>query len=265
MLKKLISKILAIRRNHSCVHNSCSICDSEEEKHFFIDSGYIAVGKNYIKNCENARSINRKDAFAGIPNELIYAHDLLLGVMGSMLEENNGKRVPAGDSAISRRFVLTAAFVQGISLCEQSILEGLYLQAGNLIRQEFETLGLIDEINKNKRSDRKNVNAKYAPWNGSKHYGELSALAHLSDHRILDSIIGYNTTWGDYAATVPQYQKDTTIRLYDFHISMMLKLVYEIKYLYGEVLGYNANERENNVIGNVVGILEKHKILKEKG
>src|SRR3954469_23667913 len=51
-------------------------------------------------------------------------------------------RPVAGDEKTRRRFVLTAAFVQGIPLCQQAVLSALYLQAGNLLRQEFECLAL---------------------------------------------------------------------------------------------------------------------------
>lgn len=270
MFKELLSKIRTLRHSHSfgcclvCARKS-SISDKKGiEKHFCIDSGYISMGKNYIKNCEKARFMNRRDSLVDIPRDLIHAHSLLVGIIGGMLEENSGKIVPKEkeDSAMSRKFVLTAAFIQGISLCEQSILQALYLQAGNLIRQEFETLGLLAEITKNKRIDGKPANAIHAPWNAKKHYGELSTLAHLSDHKILESIVGYQTTWGDFAATVPQYQKDTTIKLYGFHLAMMLKLVYELKYLYSEIYNYEADEKENAVIGNVTGILTKYNIFK---
>lgn len=262
MFKKTIARILFFFRNFSPLHKSLVIGGIKSKPHFFIDSAYINIGKSYIKNCKNARAANSKDSLANIPFELVYANDLLLGIVGGMLEENNGKRVPVENKAVSRKFVLTAAFIQGISLCEQSILESLYLQAGNLIRQEFEVLGLLVEINKNKRKDGKQVNVKHARWNGSKYYGELSSLAHLSDHKIVESIVGYQTTWGDFAATVPQYQKDNTIKLYGFHVAMILGLVEELKHLYDEIYAYKLDERENDVLVSVEEILRKHKVFK---
>ncbi len=273
MFKKIISKIRTFLHIHSHGFGCCLTCAHRDSpngknkdggKHHHIDYGYIRTGKNYIKNFERACFVNRRDSLLGIPRELIHAHTLLLGIVGGMLEENSDKPVPneKQGSAISRRFVLTAAFIQGISLCEQSILQACYLQAGNLIRQEFEALGQLAEIAKNERKDGKSFNAKHAPWNARKHYGELSTIAHLSDHKTLESIIGYNNTWGDFAATVPQYRKDMAIKFYGFHVSMILELVYELKYLYNEIYNYEADEKENDVIANVVGILTQLKVFK---
>lgn len=219
------------------------------------------MGENYARNCEHARMLNRRDGLSDM-HELLHAHTLLVGVIGSMLEQHNGRRVPVKDEGISRKFVLTAAFVQGISLCKQSILQGLYLQAGNLIRQEYETLALLNEIKAGKRKDDKVANAKYAPGKGSKHYGQLSAYAHLSKHQILDSIIGYNTAWGDFASTTPRYQKENAERLFSFHTSMVFGLVEELQTLYAEMYGYKSDERESSVVDVVFSILVKYKIFK---
>ena len=235
--------------------------DPSKRDHYFIDAAYIAIGKNYTKNSEHARSLNRRESLADM-RELACAHTLLLGIIAGMLEEYSGKQVPIDDESISRKFVLTAAFVQGIALCEQSILQSMYLQAGALIRQEYETLGLLSEIRNGTRRDGRVANAKYAPWKGSRHYRELSALAHLSDHRILDSLIGYNTSWGDFASAIPQYQKVNATRLYSFHTSMVLGLVEELSDLYGTMYGYNPTQRETEVRDNAFSILVKHGVFK---
>ena len=232
----------------------------EKAQHYFIDSGYVAIGRNYAKNCERARILNCRDSLVDM-REFNHAHTLLLGVIGGMLEVNSGKRVPIENEVVSRRFVLTAAFIQGISLCEQSILQGQYLQAGNLLRQENEILGLLAEVKNGKRQDGMVVNAKNFPWKGHKHYGELSALAHLSDHKILDSLVGYRTAWGDFASTVPQYQKENAGRLYGFHVSMVLGLVQELQDLYSEIYDYKPDSRENNVIDVASSILVQCKIF----
>ncbi len=230
------------------------------EKHYFIDSRYIGIGKQYEKYCENARSTNLSESLFD-HDEFVKAHTLLLGVIGTMLEDNANMPV-SGNETDKRRFVLTAAFIQGISFCEGSILQSLYLQAGTLIRQEFENIGLITEVNVNKRSDGKQVNARHAPWKGSKHYGELSALAHLSNHKILESILGCKNTWGDFSSTVPQYKKETTSRLYGFHLAMVLNFVYELKDLYFDMYKYDLDESQYAVLDNVSGILKQNGIFK---
>lgn len=219
------------------------------------------MGENFAEHQKQARSLNQSDSLADM-RELAFAHALLVGVIASMLEANNGKKVPASNETITRSFVITGAFVQGISLCEQSILQGQYVQAGALIRQEFDALTALSEIRKGKRKDGSTPNAKYAPQKGARHYGELSALTHLSDHRILDQLIGYNTSWGDFAATVPQYKKANGLRMYGLHAAYVLGIVEELRGLYGEMFGYECDQKEIEVIDNAFSILVKHGVFK---
>ncbi|HUN54913.1 MAG TPA: hypothetical protein VMU29_07140 [Smithella sp.] len=235
-----------------------------KEPHYFIDSGYIAIGKNYATHQQQAQSHNLQESSVDM-QELQAAHTLLLGVIGAILEEHDGKKIPASEEAISRKFVITAVLIQGILLCEQTILCGLYVQAGALIRQEFDALAALSEIRQGKRKDGITPNAKNAPWKGKRHYGELSSLTHLSDHKILDTLIGYNTSWGDFASTVPQYQKINGTRLYATHIAYVLALVEELLGFYGEIYDYASDQREKDVIDNAYSILIKYGIFKEPG
>ena len=234
----------------------------DSEKHWFIDSGYVGIGDHYQIHSQKAVDINTSQSVQEF-RFLNFAHRLLLGLIGSMLEIHQGRPV-AGDEKTRRRFVLTAAFVQGIPLCQQAVLSALYLQAGNLLRQEFECLALLREIESGKRKDGKQVHAKHAHWNGSRHYGELSALAHLSDHKILESAIQYNTTWGDFSSMIPQYQRDNTKRLYGFHIAMVLDLVFGLRDLYSDMFGFQFDKREQDVLSTVIGILTENETLRTK-
>lgn len=228
--------------------------------HWFVDSRYIAIGENYELNMLRAIEANKNqsaDAF----KSLCMAHGLLMGLIGRMLEQHSNKPV-FGDESIGRRFVLTAAFIQGILICRQAVLGSTYLQAGTLLRQEYECLGLLREVKEGKRRDGKQVNAKNAPWNGSKHYGELSALAHLSDHEIISSIIGENTGWGDFSSTVPQYNAANTKRLYGLHVALVLDLVYQLHSLYSDMYEYEMEESEQDAITSVIGILEESDVWK---
>ncbi|HQT82639.1 MAG TPA: hypothetical protein PLW99_00630, partial [Candidatus Paceibacterota bacterium] len=118
------------------------------------------------------------------------------------------------------------------------------------------------EIRAKQRKDGIAPNAKYFPWKGNKHYGMLSAFAHLSDQRILDTLIGYNTSWGDFASTVPQYQKINGSTMYALHTMLVLGLVDELRTLYDDMYGYKCSQREVDAVDNVFSILVKHGIFK---
>lgn len=235
------------------------ITAGQEEPHYFIDSGYIGIADDYEKLCGLAWDFNHKTSLTEM-RQINQAHTLLLGVLSNMLELNAGKRVLVEDESIDHRFGITAALIQGVSLCEKSILYGLYLQSGSLLRQEFDGLTALSEIKSNERKDGKAPNAKHAPWKGSRHYGELSALTHLSDRKILDAIVAHPTTWGGSgASTIPQYRKENAERLYAFHTAMVLEIVLELQRLYGEVYSYESDDREKEVIDVAYSILVKHK------
>jgi hypothetical protein len=53
---------------------------------------------------------------------------------------------------------LAANFIQGIRLIEIAILEGYYLQAGALLRQEMEIIAQIEGIRKDKYREGENPN-----------------------------------------------------------------------------------------------------------
>ena len=231
------------------------------EKHYFIDGGYVAIGRHYEIRCKNDRSLNKKDSLKDIPGELVYAHILLVGVIASILEESGEKTLPFENETFRRKFVLIAAFIQGISLCEQSILQGQYLQAASLIRQEYETIILLVEVEKGRRKDGKNANPQNAPWNGYRLNIPLCNLAHLSQHKLLEKIIGYNGTWGSYSSALPQYQKDSAIDFYETHLGLLLNLTQIFYHLCCEIRDDALDERRRDVLETVTGTLMKYKII----
>lgn len=231
-------------------------------RHYFLDSAYIALGRNLEKHCKHAQRLNEHDSHHDIPGELIYAHDLLLGIIASILEANAGQPIPTTDENVRRRFVLSAAFIQGILLCVQSITRGLYIQAGSLIRQEYEVVILLHEILEKKRKDGKKANPVNSPWGHGKELNPiLCDLAHLSRHHLLEKIVGYNTTWGDYASFLPQYRKDKTAEFYGLHTGLVLNLVRNLILLYSQIAGYKPDTRELDVLKTVSGILMKHQVM----
>ena len=113
-LGKAFSRVPIVYHNWRCRHHRCVRCNLpflvKGGDHYRIDAGYFFLGKNFERNCERAQLINRRDSSVDMC-ELSDAHTLLVGIIGSMLEEHNGRRVPVEDENIRRKFVLTAAFV----------------------------------------------------------------------------------------------------------------------------------------------------------
>lgn len=222
-------------------------------KHWIIDSRHLAIGREYEKLSSHARELNTKQS-AKDHKSLDEAHTLLISVIASITELHEGKAVPEKFEG-KKRLTLTAAFIQGIGLCKESILNSLYVQAGTLLRQEFECLCLLNEIANAQQRDLKQDNARYVLCDGTPRYGELSELAHLSDRTLLESVMQHATDWGDYSSAVPQYHPKTTDRLFGLHITLVLDFIHELKTLYSDVWEFHFSDDDLAILGHVEGIL----------
>ena len=208
----------------------------------FIDSAYIRIAGEFVKLCEEARQANSANAYKGL-GILVHAHNLVFGVIAAELERH-AKQGAEVDESAKRRLFLTAAFIQGISLCEQTIAEGLYGQAGALLRQEIECLAAIKENTKKKRKDGRTPNVVMSPWKMGKKYGELSDIAHLSNHDILEALYVYSNEWGRGAGIVPQYVLETTKFFYGAHVAALLAVASDIDQLYQDIYKTSFGDRE---------------------
>ncbi|MDR2871313.1 MAG: hypothetical protein LBV45_02095 [Xanthomonadaceae bacterium] len=133
---------------------------------------------------------------------LIQAHDLLVGGLYIYYTHIRQKR---RSQAMIAEELLSAAFITGISECMRSTVEGMYVQAMTLIRQEVETLAHIEKtssedypellkkhISEPNRKFVKNVKNMKNLRVGSlrEKYDYFSKIAHSADIDALGNIFG---------------------------------------------------------------------------
>ncbi len=183
---------------------------------------------------------------------LLDAHMLATGVISSVLTRKN--LVPGATSpSISERLALVASFVQGISVCESTISEGLYAQASALLKQELETLAAIQECQKGKRKPGKTPNVGNVQWNMEQTYGELNRVAHVADSQFLNKLYQRVSHAGSHETGVtlvpvsnePQYCREIARNLYAVHVIFLVLLGKELDTLTSEMYGDGLNEEEN--------------------
>ena len=87
-----------------------------------------------------------------------------------------------------RRATIHGAVIQGIHAIEYCISIGAYAQAAALVRQEIEAVEGLRGIRQGLQNDGHTPRLKALKHIGA-YYGQLSGLAHLSDHSLLTHVV----------------------------------------------------------------------------
>lgn len=92
--------------------------------------------------------------------------------------------------SIEERLFLIAAFIQGVSITENAILEAQYIKAAAIMKQDYEIITRIQQVIEGKAIQGDNPNAKYAPKGASFVNGYLNDIAHISKIDVLKFYLG---------------------------------------------------------------------------
>jgi len=192
---------------------------------------FLKSAIDFLANVRKARNTIRDKSKREYGPKLLDAHWLVTGVIYEMLSRKD--LVPGKTSqSIANRRVLIASFLQGISICEEAITEGLYIQAAALVRQELETLAAIEEVVEGIREDQETPNVKHLPWKMNRLYGELSIATHVSEHGYLAQIYR-SSAEGDArpVSVIPTYRRGAGRNLYAIHICVLVQIALHLHIL----------------------------------
>ena len=161
------------------------------------------------------------------------AHALLTGVLGAALLRTNGKIVPITATSEERN-ALFSSFIIGLKTSEDAIVEGRYLQAHALLRQEMEIVAQLKAVRAGKRNETRSPNIGALEKSLGRHYGELSAAAHVSKHEL----VRLATEWGMNGDDLPGPTSGTrqfpicdegvARRSFSLHLMLMMNLIEEL-------------------------------------
>jgi hypothetical protein len=162
---------------------------------------------------------------------MVDAHLLVSGVLGGVLLRTNGKLTQEGLLNQERR-VLFASYVVGLPLCELAIVEGRYLQALTLLRQEMETLAQIVISHSGQRKPGKLANVAVLGRDISRIYGDLSAAAHASNHDMASELLTQVLETEDKVSTgtyfYPIQNRELARKAFALHLFLTMKLISQI-------------------------------------
>lgn len=164
---------------------------------------------------------------------LVDAHMLITGVLAAALLRVNGKISPITPTS-GELDALFASFIIGIDLCEHTIAEGRYLQAGALLRQEMETLAQLKAVRVGKRNETKSPNVAVLNESIRRLYGSLSSAAHVSTHDIVRAATECEVSGDDLPGPTsgtrftPAFDNEVARRSFNTHLILTLGLIEEL-------------------------------------
>jgi hypothetical protein len=122
---------------------------------------------------------------------------------------------------------LIAIFWQGQFCTEQMILEGQYIKASAVIKQEIEIITRIAEIKQGVAKDGKTPNVKYAPPMLKLHYGDMNDIAHISKPTMLDTLTSIDKGTFRGVSIQPIFHEGISKNLYEIHLSIFYNIILE--------------------------------------
>lgn len=197
-----------------------------------------------------------------ILKDLLYAHVTAVGILEDIIKKYLG--VPGKtNKTINEKLWLISAFYQGIEVCEELLKQGRYTLAAPILRQEYEIITKIYELDNGHYNREKVASAKY--FTGfPKVYGMLSELTHLL--KDVDEIIFREENRGEVAGVklLPTVHEDLCIELYGLHIFFIMTIIVEIEDLYSEMYGYVSDEKNEKYTELVLKTLLEKGIIKHE-
>lgn len=215
----------------------------------------IRLFEEQIVNRKRIRELSKQ-----ICSELLIAHCLSLGVIKYMYDQFLG--IPGKTNAkISAQLPLLASFIQGIDLCEISIMEGLYSQAATLLKQELETIAAVNECIIEKRKNKRTPNVKHVGFGLGEEYGFLNGIGHLSDKDLFEHIFSAvpDSRMKDQrpVSIVPQFDKEYCRYFYSMHILLIFQAIQQLEQLFTDMYGYEKAEKIQQALNRIQNILMK--------
>ena len=171
------------------------------------------IGEKHLECCHSNR-----ERFKYNDITLTQAHAFAWSALSNLISRSAGAKI-AEDADASQKLSLVSHFMQGINLCEVAVVEGLYVQAATLLRQEHEIISATQELWSGNRKDGKTPHATVGVLkNMGRAYGGLSGAAHVSQSALLHSMIEAETGELRGPSAFPIYHRDLARNLYSLHV-----------------------------------------------
>lgn len=214
---------------------------------------------------KNAGETIRKQTIEGY-GRLAEAHGYILEAASVPLFRIHGKERDLVKGAAHKSMLFASLFI-GMSLVEDAIAEGRYLQAHALLRQEMETVARLVEVRKEiPKLESETPRVSHLEASLRRLYGELTGSAHVSSTPSLRSA----TLVEDHpdhpemevARFYPELDLPMARRTFGLHLTLWLYVVEELSHFHAEdgVFG----DRESKFLNAAIAIMREENVLENE-
>lgn len=167
--------------------------------------------------------------------DLLDARLLLVSALAHVIKAKNGQ--PGKTSpTISDRLALVAVFAQGLPAIEALISEGQYAKAAAAMKQDYEIVARIREIEKGRAKRGVQPNVSVMDQEVRRYYGELNSIAHPAREDLLSGLLARMES-GEIrgVSAIPHFQPETALGLYELHLYTLVEVTREAIQLFLEM------------------------------
>lgn len=167
----------------------------------------LAEQKRLMDAQTNARSCTERLTYEAL-GTLILPLDVAQGIIADVFHRLDGKAWSSEGDILSRH-VLLASFASSMSLAQVITIQGLYVPAATLVRQQMECVTQLDAIESGKprRKDR-TAHVGALRWKLAKAYGSLSDIAHNDPIKLLQLLAEQHAAAPDSDLSAPAGEAD---------------------------------------------------------
>lgn len=158
----------------------------------------------------------------------------------------------ASDKKQIQKMQLLTAYLQGIDISTNLILEGNYIKASATLKQDFEIIVRLNEIHNNKAKDGRTPNAQNGPVTYKEMYGYLNDLAHISKDSIMNFALKHKTKNSNGVSPVKKINKSIAHRLMAYNAAVKVEIFRQCLNLYLDLAGQDDTHKQSLVYYTVV-------------
>jgi len=222
---------------------------------------YEAIEKLLAESCNFEGSLVqrgseiREKSKLGYEQQWLDSRMMLIGCLNHMVSFRSGVPGKTNES-ISHRLILITSFIQGIAYTESLISEGQYIKAAACLKQDYEIITRISEIQKGVAKEKVTPNVKHAPPGTQRFYGELNDISHPSNINILLGLVS-SLEDGEIkgVSPLPKYRDDVSLGLYQLHVWTLFEILRETVKLKMEL--YDDIKDELELVGKIFITVQK--------
>ncbi|MFC3561189.1 hypothetical protein [Pedobacter jamesrossensis] len=192
------------------------------------------ISQAYDKECELASL-----SFFG--DEQLQPLKLCDAAMCFLVSEfSRGKR--SWDTRLNEKMQLFAAYRQGFNVSYGLVIEGNYIKASGVIKQDFEIITRLTEITLRRNKYGRVPNVQNSPVTYREMYNYLNDIAHISKDDILRRILLYEREDKSFAIThAKKFNKVIAHRLMSYIIAIKIELLRQCLNFYKDFIGMDVS------------------------